>query len=254
MRTAPTDTPELPSVSVSEHEGVLYLHLGTEWIQGAMRIAKPDAIEIEYVRQMMMWALFNQQPQHIVQLGLGTGALTKFCYRHFPEARVTAIELNPAVVAICRSTFALPPNDARLSVIEMDALDYVLDPAHHGSIDVLQVDLYDADARGPVLDTPEFYQACANCLTADGMLTVNLFGDFVNYEKNLWAIEEAFDAVAWLPVVHDANVVAIAFKRAPEIEFGTLYQRAANIRLKMNLPAKSWVNGLKAWMLAEPEN
>jgi len=251
MRTVPTDTPELPAVSVSEHEGVLYLHLGTEWIQGAMRIAKPDAIEIEYVRQMMMWMLFDQQPRHIVQLGLGTGALTKFCYRHFPEARVTAIELNPAVIAICRSTFALPPNDARLSVIEMDALDYVLDPAHHGSVDVLQVDLYDADARGPVLDTPEFYQACANCLTADGMLTVNLFGDFVNYEKNLWAIEEAFDAVAWLPVVHDANVVAIAFKRAPEIEFGMLYQRAAKIRLTANLPAKSWVNGLKAWMLTD---
>ncbi len=251
MRTASTDAPELPSVSVSEHEGVLYLHLGTEWIQGAMRLAKPDAIEIEYVRQMMMWMLFNQQPRHIVQLGLGTGALTKFCYRHFPEARVTAIELNPAVIAICRSTFALPPNDARLSVIEMDALDYVLDPAHHGSIDVLQVDLYDADARGPVLDTPEFYQACANCLTANGMLTVNLFGDFVNYEKNLWAMEQAFDAVAWLPVVHDANVVAIAFKRSPEIEFDMLYQRAAKIRLTMNLPAKSWVNGLKAWMLTD---
>ena len=246
MRTA--DAPELPPVTVSEHEGVLYLHLGTEWIQGAMRIAKPDAIEIEYVRQMMMWTLFNQQPRHIVQLGLGTGALTKFCYRHFPGARVTAIELNPAVIALCRSTFALPPNDARLSVLEMDALDYVLDPAHQDSVDVLQVDLYDADARGPVLDTPEFYQACAACLTADGMLTTNLFGDFVNYEKNLHAMEQAFDAVAWLPMVHDANVVVIAFKRAPEIEFGTLYQRAANIRLTMNLPAKSWVNGLKAWM------
>lgn len=240
-----------PAVTVSEHEGVLYLHLGTEWIQGAMRIGKPEAIEVEYVQQMMMWMLFNPQPRHIVQLGLGAAALTNFCYRRFPQARVTAIELNPAVIAICESTFALPPNDARLQVIQMDALDFVSDPANHGRIDVLQVDLYDADARGPVLDTPEFYQACADCLTADGMLTANLFGDFLNYEKNLQAMEQAFDAMAWLPEVHDANVVVIAFKRSPEIEFGTLYQRAAEIRRQTNLPARTWVNGLKAWMHGE---
>jgi spermidine synthase len=240
--------PDYPVVTVSEHEGVLYLHLGTEWIQGGMRMGKPDALEIEYVQQMMMWTLFNPQPQHIVQLGLGAGALTKFCYRQFPEARISAIELNPAVIAICRSMFALPPNDARLNVIETDALDFVLDRANHGTADVLQVDLYDADARGPVLDTPEFYQACADCLTPDGMLTANLFGDFVNYQKNLYAMEQVFDAVAWLPEVHDANVVAIAFKRAPELEFSTLERRAALIRRQLGLPAGSWVTGLKAWM------
>jgi spermidine synthase len=240
--------PDYPAVTVSEHEGVLYLHLGTEWIQGGMRMGKPDALEIEYVQQMMMWTLFNPQPQHIVQLGLGAGALTKFCYRQFPEARISAIELNPAVIAICRSMFALPPNDARLNVIEIDALDFVLDRANHGTADVLQVDLYDADARGPVLDTPEFYQACADCLTPDGMLTANLFGDFVNYQKNLYAMEQVFDAVAWLPEVHDANVVAIAFKRAPELEFSTLERRAALIRRQLGLPAGSWVTGLKAWM------
>ena len=241
-------TPEQTTVTTSEHENVRYLHLGTEWVQGAMNIRKPDAIELEYVQQMMMWMLFQQQPRHIVQLGLGAAALTKFCYRQFPEARITAIELNPAVIAICESMFALPPNDARLNVIEMDAMDFVMDQRNHGTADILQVDLYDADARGPVLDTPEFYQACADCLTSEGMMTANLFGDFLNYEKNLDAMALVFDAVVWLPEVHDANIIVIAFKRAPAIEFGTLYERASAIRRKMNLPAKSWVNGLKIWM------
>jgi spermidine synthase len=244
-----SDTPEQAAVTISEHDNVRYLHLGTEWVQGAMNIDKPDAIELEYVQQMMMWTLFNHQPRHIVQLGLGTGALTKFCYRQFPDAQITAIELNPAVIAICESKFALPPNDGRLRVIQMDALDFVMDSGNHGAIDVLQVDLYDAEARGPVLDSAEFYQACADCLAPDGMMTANLFGDFLNYGKNLQAMELVFDAVAWLPEVHDANIVVIAFKRAPEIEFSTLYERAAALRRTLNLPAKSWVNGLKAWML-----
>jgi spermidine synthase len=242
------DQTQHSAVTISEHKGVRFLHLGTEWIQGAMRISKPDAIELEYVQMMMMWMLFNQQPQHIAQLGLGSAALTKFCYRQFPGAQVTAVELNPAVIAICETMFDLPANDARLRVLNMDALDFVLDPANHGTVDVLQVDLYDADARGPVFDTPEFYQACADCLTPDGMMTTNVFGDFANYAKNLQAMELVFDAVVWLPEVHDANVIAIAFKRSPQIEFSTLYARATEIRQRMDLPAKKWVAGLNTWM------
>jgi spermidine synthase len=32
-------------------------------VQGAMRIAKPDNIELEYVQMMMMWLLFNDNPR-----------------------------------------------------------------------------------------------------------------------------------------------------------------------------------------------
>jgi spermidine synthase len=247
----PPRKPRYAPVTLSEQDGVRFLHFGTEWVQGAMRIRKPDAIELEYAQQMMLWMLFNDQPAHVVQLGLGTGALTKFCYRQFPETRVTAIELNPSVVTICETMFKLPPNDDRLNVIEMDAMDFVTDSANHGSVDVLQIDLYDATARGPVLDTPEFYLACAACLTEDGMMTVNLFGDHPSYAKNLKAMKFAFDAVVWLPEVHDGNIVVIAFKNAPALDFATLYERASVIREATKLPAKSWVNGLKAWMADE---
>jgi spermidine synthase len=240
--------PGHPPATITEFEGVRSLHLGTSWVQGSMRLGKPDAIELEYVQMMMMWMLFVPQPRRIVQLGLGSAALTKFCYQKFPEARVTAAELNPNVIAICQEHFGLPPNDARLDVREMDALDFVLDRANHGTIDVLQVDLYDEEARGPVLDTPEFYQACADCLAPNGIMTANVFGDVANYDKNLAAMEQAFDAVVWLPEVHDANIVVIAFKRAPQIDFAVLYERAAEIKRRYNLPAKGWVDGLKEWM------
>jgi len=243
------DAPGHPPATITEFQGVRSLHLGTSWVQGAMRIAKPDQIELEYVQMMMMWLLFNPQPRQVVQLGLGSAALTKFCYRRLPDTRVTAIELNPNVIAMCEAQFALPPNDERLQVREMNAMDFVLDPANHGKVDILQVDLYDEEARGPVLDSPEFYQACYDCLSEDGMMTTNVFGDFSNYDKNLQAMEQVFDAVVWLPEVHDANMIVIAFKRAPVLDFSVLYERAGAIKKAYNLPAKSWVNGLKGWML-----
>ncbi|HAT29637.1 MAG TPA: spermidine synthase [Janthinobacterium sp.] len=243
------DQPGHPPTTVTQLRGVRYLHLGTPWVQGAMRIAKPEHIELDYVQMMMMWMLFNERPRHIVQLGLGSAALTKFCYHRFPDARVTAVELNPNVIAVCAALFALPANDARLAVREMNALDFVLDPANHDSVDVLQVDLYDEEARGPVLDTPEFYQACNDCLTADGIMITNVFGDFASYDKNLQAMELVFDAVVWVPEPKDENIVVLAFKKSPLLDFSELFARAAAIKSRMNLPAKGWVTGLKAWML-----
>lgn len=240
--------PGHPPATTTQFRGVRFLHLGTSWVQGAMRLDKPDNIELEYVQMMMMWMLFKEQPKRIAQLGLGSGALTKFCYQRFPSARIDVAELNPNVIDICHAEFGLPPNDERLDVREMDAMDYVLDPANRNSIDVLQVDLYDEDARGPVLDSQEFYQACFDCLADDGIMTANVFGEFSNYDKNLQNMELVFDAVVWLPEVHDANIIVIAFKRAPQIDFSVLYERAGDIKRRMNLPAKNWVNGLKSWM------
>ncbi len=47
--------PGHPPATIDEFEGVRFLHLGTSWVQGAMRLAKPDTIELEYVQMMMMW-------------------------------------------------------------------------------------------------------------------------------------------------------------------------------------------------------
>ena len=239
--------PKYAPVTLSEMDGVRFLHFGTEWVQGAMRLRKPDWLELEYAQQMMTWMLFMQAPRHIVQLGLGTAALTKFCYRQFPEAQVTAVELNPSVIQICEAMFKLPPNDARLQVLEMDAMDFVTDPRNHDSVDILQVDLYDATARGPVLDTPGFYAACAACLTADGIMTINLFGDHPSYAKNLKAMRPAFADLVCLQEVHDGNIIALAFKRAQVRDLTALHARAAEIALQTKLPTKSWFEGIKAW-------
>lgn len=242
----PPRKPKYAPVTLSEEDGVRFLHFGTEWVQGAMRLRKPDWIELEYAQQMMAWMLFNGEPRHVAQLGLGTGALTKFSYRQFPQARVTAVELNPSVIAICASMFKLPPEDERLAVLEMDAGEFVADPARRGTLDALQIDLYDATARGPVLDTAEFYADCAACLAPGGIATVNLFGDHPSYARNLKAMRHAFADVIALPEVHDGNVVALGFRDKPALDFPLLYERAAAIRAATRLPARSWVNGIKA--------
>ncbi|WP_198680162.1 class I SAM-dependent methyltransferase [Cupriavidus agavae] len=244
-------TPRFAPVTFSEMDGVRYLHFGTEWVQGAMRLRKPDAIELEYAQQMMAWLLFLSPAAagfHVAQLGLGAAALTKFCHRHFAKAKVTAVELNPAVIVAGRSMFGLRDDDARLSVREQDAWDYVMDGAQTGAIDALQVDLYDATARGPVLDTTAFYRACRRVLKAPGVMTINLFGDHDSFPKNIERICDAFDnRVLVFPEVHDGNIIALAFNGpAIDVSWETLQARAEVIEASTKLPAVDWVKKLRA--------
>ena len=235
-------------LNILETDGVRTLHFGSLAVQGAMRVDRPNDIELEYVQQMMSWLLFRNDVGHVVQLGLGAAALTKFCYHRLSPARITAVELDPAVVDACRTHFALPPDDGRLSVLTMDAMDYVRDFSRRRSVDILQVDLYDAQAKGPLLSTDAFYAACANCLSAKGIMTINLYCDWPEHLDHIRMIEKSFDAVAWLPEVHDGNIVAIAFKRSPSVDFDELYARAEEIRASFGLPAENWVAGLYSWM------
>lgn len=240
--------PRFAPVTFSEESGVRYLHFGTEWVQGAMRIRKPDHIELEYAQQMMAWLLFIETPERIVQLGLGTGALTKFAYRFLRRARVEAVELNPAVVIAARTMFALPPDDTRLRVHEADAWDFVHDRANHGTIGALQIDLYDATARGPVLDSVAFYRAVRASLTDAGVATINLFGDHPSFVRNMKHLKAAFDGrVIALPEVHEGNRIALAFSGPPlAVPFAALKARAKLIEAQLGLPARKWVSALEA--------
>ncbi|WP_109478503.1 spermidine synthase [Paraburkholderia sp. C35] len=239
--------PRFAPVTFSEEGGVRYLHFGTEWVQGAMRLSKPDHIELEYAQQMMAFLLFLETPQRIVQLGLGTGSLTKFAHRFLKRAHVEAVELNPAVVIAARTMFNLPADDARLTVRETDAWEFVNDGANHGTIGALQIDLYDATARGPGLDSVAFYRAARACLTQAGIVTVNLFGDHPSFVRNMKRLNEAFDGrVVALPEVHDGNRIAIAFSGpAIDVPFKQLLERAKLIEEKLALPARKWVKGLQ---------
>ena len=58
--------------------------------------------------------------------------------------------------------------------------------------------------------------------------------------------KHAFADVIALPEVHDGNVVALAFRDKPLLDFALLHERADAIRAATKLPARSWVNGIQA--------
>jgi spermidine synthase len=243
-------TIQLPEVNFSDQGDVRYLHLGTEWIQGSMLLDKPFEIELEYVQRMMVWLLFIEPAtvarRHAMQLGLGAGSLTKFCCRKL-RMKTTAIELNPQVIAACRLWFKLPADDARLSVILGDAAEAAAHEHWRGTIDALQVDLYDHEAAAPVLDSAAFYADCRELLTEDGCMTVNLFGRSSSYSQSLEKITAAFGAGsvwAFRPT-REGNTIVLALRQPQQPDRTTLAQRAETIETRWGLPARKWLRVFK---------
>ncbi len=250
--------PELAPATISEADGVRYLHLGTPWVQGAMRIRKPLALELEYIQRMMAWMLLRPPAEvargQALQLGLGAAAITRYCHSVL-RMRCTAVELNPEVIAVCRAFFRLPDDGARLRVIEGDAGAYAADPANADRVQALCVDLYDHDAAGPVLDSEDFYRDCARLLADGGTMSVNLFGRASQFERSAQRIVAAFGAasVRSLRPTREGNTIVIAVKGSPVPGRDELAARAENIETRWALPARKWLRMLRAVEGASPD-
>jgi len=243
--------PTLAPATVSESDGIRYLHLGTSWVQGAMRLAKPQRLELEYVQRMMAWTLLSPrlhagdaagESPHAVQLGLGAASITKFCHRKL-RWRCTAVEINASVISACRLWFRLPADDARLAVLEADAGAWVAEPAHAATADALCVDLYDHEAAAPVLDDDAFYRACRGVLVHGGLMAVNLFGRDASFAASAARIAAAFGSdQAWsLRPTREGNTIVIAARDVVVPDLETLAARADNIESRFGLPARKWL-------------
>ena len=234
-----------PEATISECDGVRYLHLGTPWVQGAMRLRKPDTIELDYVQRMMAWLLLvpseGLSDRHAVQLGLGAGAITRFCLRNL-GMRSTAVEINPSVIAACHHWFALPNHHPRLAIEREDAGEYV-GRAPVGSADVICIDLYDHEAAAPVLDDERFYANCYGMLSSGGVLSINLFGRDAQFDVSLARIAKVFghQRVARLRPTREGNTVVIAARIDNWPSRDVLALRAERIDSSFGLPARKWM-------------
>lgn len=199
------------NIDISEEAGIRYLHFGSSWVQGAMRIARPYALELEYTREMMVPLLLHGDdwPQRVLQVGLGAASVTKFLHRYRPQAKLTVIEIDPRVEAAARQFFKLPDDPARITIHHGDGADFMIDSKQR--YDLILVDGFDADARTGRLDTLPFYLDCRARLADDGLLCVNLLSRRKDFSKSVKRLQDAFDgrAIAF-PSCDSGNAIALA--------------------------------------------
>jgi spermidine synthase len=220
-------------IQISEEAGVRYLHFSSNWVQGAMRVARPWALELDYTREMMAALLLRPDsdwPRSVLLVGLGAASLTKFLHRHRPEAKLTVVEIEPAVVAAARQYFKLPDDDERLRIVIGDGAAFIADSQKR--FDLILVDGFDENARSGMLDTLPFYLNCKARLSSTGLVSINLLSKRRGVRDAMGRIAEAFDGRALsFPSCDSGNVVAFAAAGAPvQHSIGELKTVARNLK------------------------
>ncbi|HVF63967.1 MAG TPA: spermidine synthase [Casimicrobiaceae bacterium] len=204
-------------IQISEERGVRYLSFGSRLIQGAMRLARPFALELEYTREMMFPLLVRDDrwwPRRALMIGLGAGSVAKFLYRHRPRSTITVVESREDVAHIAGQFFKLPDDPPRLVIEIGDGLQYLSSPGP--AFDLILVDGYDARGRVGALDSEAFYRRCRARMRSDAMLATNLLSRHRQVDASLDRMRAAFDGRAMaLPATSFGNVIALAATGAP---------------------------------------
>jgi spermidine synthase len=227
-------------LEVVEERGMRVLHLGSRAIQSAMRITRPWDLELAYTRAMMGFLMFNPMPQDVLMIGLGGGSLAKFIRKQRPQICITAVEIDPRVIAAARTHFELPPDDATLAVVEADGALYVRQ--HASSADIILLDGFDSGNQVEALATQTFYAACRRVLRPGGVLVVNLWGRDGDFAEYFARLTRAFDGeVGWLSVQNKTNIIVFAFAEPGAIErLDALRPRLAELSTRYGLDLRGF--------------
>jgi spermidine synthase len=232
----------MSAIQISEERGVRYLHFGSRWVQGAMRIAKPNTLELEYTRDLMLPLVLRADPEwprRVLLVGLGAGSLAKFLYVARPRSRITIVEIREDVVIAAGQFFRLPDDRERIAIEIADAVDYVA--AEGPRFDFVVIDGYDAKGRVGALDTAAFYRRCRARMRGDGFLATNLISRHRGVDASVARMVPAFAGrVAALPACASGNVAVLAASGAPaRLEPSALEERIRAMRAQTGLSLTS---------------
>lgn len=216
------------------------LQFDLNYEQSAMLRHDPYRLALTYTRKMMAFLVFNRAPRRVLMLGLGGGSLAKFCHRHLPRTALTAIEINPDVLAL-REEFQIPADDGRFRVICEDAAAYVT--ALRRYKDVILIDACNHAGIAPELDTLDFYHHAWRCLSREGVLVANICGEPYTRAAHLTRMRTVFgQAVVALRARQEDNVIVFAFKkRVPVDEWEHLERTALELKRHLGLDFPRYV-------------
>ncbi|HJV05916.1 MAG TPA: polyamine aminopropyltransferase [Chromobacteriaceae bacterium] len=235
----------MPEVEISEEGSIRSLHLGSETIQSSMDLDDPADLVLSYSRAMMGFLLFNPDPRHILQIGLGGGSFARFIDEYLPDAVSVAVDINPQVIAVARAFFQLPEEGDFFEIVEADGADYV--KIFRGSTDAILVDGFDGLQIVDALTTEDFFEDCRRALSPKGVFVTNWWSGDKRYHTFVERLLSVFEGrVLELPAATHGNVAVMAFRQSPTLtHLEALKARAEELEGQFGLEFGEFVSRIK---------
>ncbi len=204
---------------------------GDEAVETLLHLKRPYDIQAPYARSMFASYLFRPEPERVLIVGLGGGAMVHFLTHYDPKVQVDAVEIDPAVVKIAAERFGVK-SQGNVRVITADALEFLAQTDQ--KYDVIYMDAFlkpsaDTDTTGVplALKTAEFYKSVHKRLVPQGVMAFNI-NRHEDLESDLRTVRAAFPQV-YVFRVGTTNVVAIGSLDPRRKGLGALREAAFHI-------------------------
>jgi len=195
--------------------GRLELRSGDDSLQSVIDLHNPHQLALKNLEYLMAVLLFIPQPERILMLGTAAGSLLHFLRHYFPEAAITAVDIDVEFIEQLLEMEILPPAQSGLTYVYDDAAHYI----EHcdQSYDLILIDIFNGAQSPSWLLERNATNSLFRLLTNQGALAYNLLidsdHDFKRYYRDLRIV---FDQqTLCLPVQGLENTIAYGIHSPP---------------------------------------
>lgn len=219
------------TVLVTEQDGMRTLRFERGGArQSVVKMGDPDHLELPYARAAFTGLALcgSGGPARALIVGLGGGTLPMFLRKHYPEAEIEAVDIDPDVVAVAKDYFGFK-EDARMRAVVADGRKFVEETAK--PYDIVFLDAFGSDSVPAHLTTREFLQAVRKALSPSGVVVGNIWSRYSNplYDAMVRTYQEVFDDLYILEVEGTGNRILLALPRKDSLTREALAEKAGKL-------------------------
>jgi spermidine synthase len=196
--------------------------------QSVVKVGDPDHIELPYARAMLVSLAVVRDPARVLVVGLGGGTLPSFLRRHYPEATIDAVDIDPDVIEVAKSHFGFR-EDARMRAHVRDGRQFIEEVVE--PYDLIFLDAFSSDSIPRQLTTRQFLEAVRRALTTRGVVVANLWSQSMNplYHSMVNTYRAVFERLYLLDVPGAGNVILFGLSWREPLGREDLEQRTADL-------------------------
>lgn len=218
------------TISVTEDEQ----GLRTLWFekggarQSVVKPGDPDHLELPYARVALAGLALCEEPRRILVVGLGGGTLPMFLHRHYPDATIDAVDIDPDVVYVAKTFFGFR-EDERMHAHVDDGRRFIEKIGQ--PYDVIFLDAFGSTNVPAHLATQEFLRAVRRAVKPSGIVVGNIWDRYSNprYDSMVRTYQEVFDELFVLSVANAGNKILLALPRKQVLDRDELTRRARKV-------------------------
>ncbi len=195
----------------------------------------PSYLALPYARVALIGLALCREPQRMLVVGLGGGSLPRFLRKHYPDAAIDAVDIDPEVVHVSRQYFGFK-DDARMRAHVADGRGFIERTTE--PYDIIFLDAFGTSNVPAHMTTQEFLSAVRRAVRPDGVVVGNIWGRDHNalYDAMVRTYEHVFDEVTVVPVGASGNRIVLALPRKEDVTSRTLARRASAVSSSKGFP------------------